>query len=525
MNSRKTHVIPIVDLFAGPGGLGEGFSRFKNRKIKYRIALSVEKDPGAHKTLELRAFFRQFDNGDVPTDYYDYLSEKITREELFSKWPDQAAEAREEAWCHELNNGDIEKVRKKASEALKKYKSKHWILIGGPPCQAYSVVGRARMKNHKKNFETDERHFLYQHYLRLVAHLQPSIFIMENVKGMLTASVDGERIFEKILNDLENPGEAVKALDQKERAPTRYQYDIYSLVQKQEVERDETGKHVKPLKPQDYIIHSERYGIPQRRHRVILMGIRKDLDPEISIALKRQAMVSVSKVLNDLPLLRSGITEKKDSWDLWRETIGNLIGSPIFKKMDVKTRGMMRRQFKMMNLEISKGKSRIIYEKKIKNKLLARWYCDNRLPVVCNHQAKAHMKLDLWRYFFAACYARAHGKSPLLTDYPSGLLPKHNNVTPDNTKFLDRFKVQVGNAAASTVTSHISKDGHFFIHHDPRQCRAWTVREAARIQTFPDNYFFEGNRTDQYRQVGNAVPPLLAYQIAGIVAKQLMAMK
>ena len=145
--------------------------------------------------------------------------------------------------------------------------------------------------------------------------------------------------------------------------------------------------------------------------------------------------------------------------------------------------------------------------------------------VALNHQSKSHMKSDLWRYFFSACYSKAHRKSPLLTDYPEILLPNHKNATPENTKFLDRFKVQVGDRPASTVTSHISKDGHFFIHHDPAQCRAWSVREAARVQTFPDNYFFEGNRTAQYKQVGNAVPPLLAYQIADVVAQHIAKMK
>ena len=126
------------------------------------------------------------------------------------------------------------------------------------------------------------------------------------------------------------------------------------------------------------------------------------------------------------------------------------------------------------------------------------------------------MPEDLHRYLFASCHASVNkGASPRSADYPEELAPAHKNWKSGN--FADRFKVQAENRVASTVTSHISKDGHYFIHYDPSQCRSLTVREAARIQTFPDNYFFEGNRTQQYVQVGNAVPPLLARYIAEIV--------
>jgi DNA (cytosine-5)-methyltransferase 1 len=158
---------------------------------------------------------------------------------------------------------------------------------------------------------------------------------------------------------------------------------------------------------------------------------------------------------------------------------------------------------------------------------LTEWLIDPAMDFVVNHETRRHMKEDLLRYLFASSYAIANGVSPKLHQYPTELLPNHENVarTVKNRHgfFNDRFRVQVSEQPATTVTSHICKDGHYFIHHDPTQCRCWTVREAARAQTFPDNYFFEGTRTDQYRQVGNAVPPYLALQVAQVVAAVLSA--
>ena len=140
---------------------------------------------------------------------------------------------------------------------------------------------------------------------------------------------------------------------------------------------------------------------------------------------------------------------------------------------------------------------------------------------ICNHESRSHMKEDLWRYVFVAAYGQEHGRSPVLKVFPKALLPSHESVVEalrrGHGHFSDRFRVQIASKPATTVTSHISKDGHYFIHYDPSQCRSLTVREAARLQTFSDDYFFEGNRTEQYSQVGNAVPPLLARQLAAIL--------
>ena len=153
----------------------------------------------------------------------------------------------------------------------------------------------------------------------------------------------------------------------------------------------------------------------------------------------------------------------------------------------------------------------------IGNYELDEWYSDPKLKVWLNHETRGHRIDDLARYGFAACFAEEYGRSPKgHTDFClPGLAPDHKNWESGN--FSDRFRVQLADAPSTTITSHISKDGHYFIHYDPRQCRSLTVREAARLQTFPDNYFFQGGRTQQYHQVGNAVPPLLARRIADVV--------
>ena len=143
------------------------------------------------------------------------------------------------------------------------------------------------------------------------------------------------------------------------------------------------------------------------------------------------------------------------------------------------------------------------------------WILDDRMQGVVNHSTRSHLETDIQRYLFYSLHAIANDKSPKLAQLPNYLLPDHKNVK--SGKFQDRFRVQLANQPSTTITSHISKDGHYYIHPDPSQCRSLTVREAARLQSFPDNYFFCGPRTSQYLQVGNAVPPLLANQMAEII--------
>lgn len=514
--------IPVLDLFAGPGGLSEGFSAFQDgeKKHPFRVMLSIEKDFTAHETLELRAFFRQFNDSEVPFEYYSYLRKEITKSELFDKYPENAITAKAQSWLAELGSEKFPKeiVDEKIKTALAG--SKTWVLIGGPPCQAYSIVGRSRMKNDKKiDFENDKRHLLYKQYLRIVATHQPPIFIMENVPGILSSKINGENTFTKILKDLKNPKSVFPDEFKSSSQNSLLEYRIYSLVKSV---RDESELH-----PKDYIIECEKFSIPQKRHRIILLGIRSNL-PCFSVPAleEKQGLTTVREVIGDLPKIRSGISKEKDSWSVWVKAIKDIINSEWFNKDNIDPLIKFEISSAIQKLQTEMGRGSDFISGNINGLLYEPdWFYDLKLAGICNHQSRRHMKSDLQRYFFAACYSQLFGKSPKLENFPDHLLPNHKNVRlgVDGEMFADRFRVQLGDKPATTITSHISKDGHYFIHPDSRQCRSLTVREAARLQTFPDNYFFEGNQTMQYHQVGNAVPPLLARQIANVVYQILFS--
>ena len=189
------------------------------------------------------------------------------------------------------------------------------------------------------------------------------------------------------------------------------------------------------------------------------------------------------------------------------EEIQNIIGQLEGRKYELKSGG----RFTEKKMSKDRGSGKFLKEN-------WEWFHDERIGGVLNHETRSHIREDLQRYLWCSVFAKVKGNSPRLYDFPEELLPKHKNVKfGEKGHFPDRFKVQLRDKPSKTVTSHISKDGHYFIHYDPLQCRSLTVREAARIQTFPDNYFFEGNRTQQYHQIGNAVPPLLAKQLAHTV--------
>ena len=508
--------IPIIDLFAGPGGLGEGFSSVLDRQAKrlFKIALSVEKDEHAYCTLELRAFFREFPHKKVPAEYYDYLRGKISRDELFKEFATEAAAAAQEAWLAELGHASTpasivdERIRIGLGDAGK------WALIGGPPCQAYSLVGRSRIIGREglAEYEKDPRHELYRQYLRILAVHRPPVFVMENVKGLLSATLKQERTFERILADLKFP-RAATGFGSKDEL----EYHFYPLI-------STTGELLGHFEPEDFIVRCEDFEIPQARHRIIILGIRSDWERKPGLLEKGKSKVSIEEVIGDLPHLRSSLSKEADSSELWRDAVKEITATAWSRNGEVTDdlREALFSAVRRVGANLNTGGRFVPSVRKPKRH--SGWFRDLKLAGVCNHETRGHIRSDLHRYFFAAVYARERGRSPLLEHLPKPLLPDHKNVPKalEDTKFNDRFRVQMAGRPSTTIVSHIAKDGHYYIHYDPAQCRSLTVREAARLQTFPDNYFFEGPRTEQYHQVGNAVPPLLARQIAEIVADLLV---
>ena len=513
--------IPIIDIFAGPGGLSEGFSRLRNGKDKpvFKVKLSIEKDQNAHQTLQLRSFFRQFKDNEAPPEYYSLLQDKYSgdwataKAKLFELFPKQGRRAEKETWCTTLGEVCNSEVDKRIAKAIDR--KRNWVLIGGPPCQAYSIAGRGRVGGIDSR---DHRVYLYEQYLRIIAVHQPSVFVMENVKGLLSAKIQGENIFDKIKQDLQQPGSSFDL-------PSS-EYRILSFVKSPcAITLDGKPEYCENT---DFLIRSEDYGIPQTRHRVILLGIRNDIDLVNMSTLQRREWKNIEDAIGDLPVLRSGISSRKqeegsydsytsaqlvDNSSNWLALIKSFYNQPESGKL-MSAIAWRTIESKLPN---TKGSNFVKRISSPDDQFLQDWYMDVNLEGVYNHESRSHMVSDLSRYFYLSLYAFVHGYSLKLSheEFLPHLVPKHKNAR--SGKFNDRFRVQIKGYPATTITSHISKDGHYFIHYDFYQCRSLTVREAARIQTFPDNYFFCGSRTSQYVQVGNAVPPLLAYQLSKIV--------
>ena len=512
MPVKRRKPIPVVDIFAGAGGLGDGFEAFGRdggRHGAYTVALSAEVNPSAVETLRTRAFFRSFSAAEVPRSYYAYAAGRVEQ-----PWTDDTSEIWAQAGLRarrlELGKAEDDKelnerIRRVALDAHQN--DLPWVLVGGPPCQAYSLVGRARnLGNKAYDPNADARYRLYQHYLKILSRHRPAAFVLENVKGMLTAEVEGQNVFEEIFDSLQMPGG---------RNGPRYR--IVPLVQPK-------GRSGRELTPKDFVVRSEDFGLPQTRHRVILVGVRDDITTPIGSLTPFGPCPTVEEMIGGLPEIRSGSTDTEI--ESWNKFVPKLLieCAKYARSVDEAT----AKQLRLISSYADAGDDLHVgaewlpmqYVPKLPQHLDV-FMRDPRLHGVIHHQARDHMRNDLLRYAFSSAFAKVHDRSPKgAKEFPEELHPDHKSWSKPN-RFVDRFKVQRASSPSSTITSHLEKDGHYFIHYDTKQVRSLTVREAARLQTFPDNYIFEGKPGSQRRQVGNAVPPWLGYQIAQALHQSL----
>ena len=512
-----TKQVPVVDLFSGPGGLAEGFAARskKDGRRRFRIALSIEKDMAAHRTLRLRAFLRKFRSN--PDEYYEHLNGSVSEEPKWATlYPARWREACQETPQVELGTDQAASIVSKRVDAIRREHGDRTVLLGGPPCQAYSVAGRARNAgNPEYDIDKDERLSLYKQYAMVLGLLQPTVAVMENVKGMLSARYDNAPVFDDVMEALQNAG-------------GEDHYQLFALSPATENRSWDDG-----LEPKDFLVRAEEHGVPQRRHRVFVICIRSDVASELPERMfpklePCEVQVTVDDVIGTMPPLRSRLSRGDDlrSWrsavrDAYTLVEGHMPEMPQCREIKLRSALELALEsttgdilpFRDLTTNGAAGFADSCSES------LQDWIYDENLARLPNNETRGHIREDIARYLFAAAFARAFARSPRATDFPSKLAPDHKNWK--SGKFADRFRVQLAGHSATTITSHISKDGHYFIHPDPSQCRSLTVREAARLQTFPDNYLFLGGRTQQYVQVGNAVPPYLAKQIAEQVAKVL----
>ena len=403
-----------IDLFAGAGGLSEGFIR-----EGYNPVAHIEMNKEATDTLKTRLAFHYLSKKKKSDLYFSYLRGEITREDLWSNIPQELIDSViNSEICNETINEIFSKIDKQPGSKQVD------LIVGGPPCQAYSVVGRSRDPNGMKN---DKRNYLFRYYVEFLKRYKPKAFVFENVLGLVSAG------------------------------NSQYLKEMTRLF-------SEMG-----YKAHYKILNSEEFGVLQKRRRIIIIGRKGNSEFSFPELEKMENKWQTKKDLfSDLPKLKPG-----------------------------------------QELKVAH------YTKSI-NEYLERTQIRNCVDFTTQHITRNHNERDLEIYSIAIDKWMNDGQRLKYTDLPKRL-QTHNNLN----SFLDRYKVVDPFGHSHTVVAHISKDGHYYIYPDSKQVRSVSVREAARIQSFPDNYFFEGGRTAAFKQIGNAVPPLMAQALAKAIKESL----
>lgn len=408
-----------LDLFAGAGGLSEGFI-----KAGFEPVAHVELSQSACYTLKTRTAFHFLEETNNITPYIQYTSGQITRVQLYEQIPQERLNS---VICEEISAKTLKNLFSKID--MLKGDAPLDLIVGGPPCQAYSLMGRSRDPN---NMLHDKRNYLFSFYVKFLERYQPRYFVFENVLGLLSAKDEnGYRYLDMMTVAFNRAG---------------YQIDLQ-------------------------ILNARDYGVLQNRKRIIIIGHRTD-EAEFHFQWPDHVITDahVNAIFSDLPTIHAGE--------------GDVYNCHLLDNPDPWL--------------IESGVKSLIPEMPVT------YYC-----------SRTHKEQDLEIYRIAVNKWNEHRERLRYSDLPERLKTHKNQES-----FLDRFKVVAADENASqTVVAHIAKDGHYYIHPSLEQNRSLTPREAARLQTFPDDYYFESvsgipSRTDAYRQIGNAVPVRLAYVIA-----------
>lgn len=393
--------INTIDLFAGCGGLMDGFE--KSNFYDTLACVEWEKSPCENLKKRLKEKWN-YNNANEIVMRFD-----IQRtQELFSGWKNDIEYGNGKGLDNLIGDNKID------------------VIIGGPPCQAYSIAGRIRDKDGMKN---DYRNYLFESYLKVVNRYKPKFFVFENVPGILSASPDGEPIIERIKKRFDECG-----------------YTILDNLKKA-------------------IIDVSEYGVPQNRKRIIILGVSKKYFGQ------KKANIIVNEFYNKY------LNRYKTKKMTVKEAIGDL--PKLLPTDEYRKEG--------------KKYSHLFEEYKI-----------------ANHIPRFHSERDKKIFYLLekdiSDGTNFYNSTEKLKELYYQQTGKKSNV--------HKYYVLRWDEQSNTIPAHLYKDGLRHIHPDPEQARSITVREAARLQSFDDDYEFIGSMMDQYKMIGNAVPPKFSNAIA-----------
>lgn len=400
-----------IDLFAGTSALSEGFLRCGFLPVAH-----VEMNSDACLTIKTRLAYHYLKNSNKYCEYLRYLKREISRDELYKLVPDDIIST---VINKEITNETIGTIFNSIDSVLRRgRRTKVDFIVGGPPCQAFSMLNR-----HNAHIADDKRCLLYLQYGKFLEKYKPMGFVFENVLGLLSSK----------RNHFENIKAHFRGLG----------YKVHYVV-----------------------LNASDFGVMQNRQRVIIFGWRKSSDHGCPSVEKIRNIWNCKDIFTDLPLIRAGesATEYKSAPTDYLRLFG------------------LRKDSDILTL----------------------------------HTARPLNPVDAKKYLMAVQMWLNDGVRVKNSDFPEEIRTIHNT-----TSFLDRFKVVDLSGKSHTVIAHISKDGHYYIYPSIDTIRSISIREAARIQSFPDDFFFEGSRSSIFKQIGNAVPPLMAYSIAKAISKIL----